>query len=153
MTYEDRLLATMTQGSSGPTFLDVRSTPAGYDAPRSGHLSYKEQLHVWRLLLKNNLAGKIAPAHPWDRRPTEYALLVPHEVAVAEVNALLDTPITVDHLPSILARFRHLDPPYSSVPPDHHRKVYKREWMRKKRAAERVIGVHKPDLGSRVAIP
>jgi len=48
---------------------------------------------------------------------------------------MLDTPITVDHLPSILARFRHLDPPYSNFPPDDKRKSYKREWMRRKRAA------------------
>jgi len=78
-------------------------------------LSYEDQLHVWRLLLTNKLAGKIAPAHPWDRRPTEYALLVPDALAVGEVNAVSDIPpITVKHLPSILARFRHLDPPYSS---------------------------------------
>jgi hypothetical protein len=112
MSYEERLLATTTHG-----------IPAGYDAPPSGHLSYEEQLHVWCLLLKNKLAGKIAPAHPWDRRPTEYALLVPDKLAVAEVNAVSDIPITVDHLPSILARFRHLDPPYdderkSSEPAD-----------------------------------
>ena len=61
MSYEERLLATITHG-----------IPAGYDAPPSGHLSYEEQLHVWCLLLKNKLAGKITPAHPWDRRPTEY---------------------------------------------------------------------------------
>ena len=40
-------------------------------------LSYEDQLHVWLLLLRNKLAGKIAPAHPRDHRPTEYALLVP----------------------------------------------------------------------------
>ncbi len=99
-------------------------------------LSYEDQLYVWCLLLRNNLAGKIAPAHPWDRRQTEYVLLVPDTIAVAEVNDVLDTPITVAHLPSILARFRHLDPPYSSVPPDDERKVYKRDWMRRKRGAE-----------------
>ena len=57
-------------------------------------LSYEDQLRVWRLLLRNKLAGKIAPAHPRDRRPTEYALLVPDLFAVAEVNAISDpTPI------------------------------------------------------------
>jgi hypothetical protein len=90
-------------------------------------LSYKDQLHIWCLLVRNNLAGKIAPAHPWDRRPTEYAILVPDSFAVAEVNAISDTPITVKHLSSILARFRHLDPPYSSFEPnkakEHNAKV------------------------------
>jgi len=145
MTYEERLFATMTQVSSGPSFLDVRS-----NAPRAGHLSYKEQLEVWHLLLKNNLAGKIAPAHPRDRRPTHYALLVPDTIAVAEINAVRDTPISVAHLPSILARFRHLDPPYSDATPGDERKSYKREWMRRKRGAERV---HKLDLGTTVAAP
>ena len=48
--------------------------------------------------------------------PDKYALLVPEATAVAEINAISDTPITVKHLPSILARFRHLDPPYPSFP-------------------------------------
>jgi hypothetical protein len=113
-------------------------------------LSYEDQLHVWSLLVRNKLAGKIAPAHPKDRRPTEYALLVPKALAVAEVNAVLDAPITVAHLPSILARFRHLDPPYSSVPPDDERKAYKRDWMRRKRGAE---CVHKLDLGTTGSTP
>jgi hypothetical protein len=52
-------------------------------------LSNQDQLRVWRLLLRNNLVGKIAPAHPRDLRPTEYALLVPDANAVAEVNAIL----------------------------------------------------------------
>ena len=71
-------------------------------------LSYEDQLHVWRLLLTNKLAGKIAPAHPWDRRPTEYALLLSDALAVAEVNAMSDTPITIKHLAAILRRFSHL---------------------------------------------
>ena len=83
-------------------------------------MDYEDQLRVWRLLLRNKLAGKIAPAHPRDHRPTEYALLVPDALAVAEVNAMLDTPITVAHLPAILAQFKHLDPPYSSF-----------EWLRR----------------------
>ena len=103
-------------------------------------LSYEDQLHVWRLLLRNKLAGKIAPAHPSDRRPTEYALLVPDSFAVAEVNAISDTPITVKHLPSILARFRHLDPPYPIFPVARSasaaRKAYRRDWMAKHRACE-----------------
>jgi hypothetical protein len=145
MIYEEKLFATMTQVSSGPSFLDVRS-----NAPRAGQLTYMEQLHVWHLLLKKKLAGKIAPAHPWDRRSTEYALLIPHTIAVAEINAVLDTPITVARLPSILARFRHLDPPYSDATPGDERRSYKREWMRRKRGAERV---HKLDLGTTVAAP
>ena len=75
-------------------------------------MRYEDQLYVWCLLLRNKLAGKIAPAHPRDRRPTEYALLVPDAYAVAEVNAMLDTPITVAHLPAIMAQFKHLDPPF-----------------------------------------
>ena len=77
-------------------------------------MDYEDRLRVWLLLLRNKLAGKIAPAHPRDHRPTEYALLVPDALAVAEVNAMLDTPITVAHLPAILAQFKHLDPPFDS---------------------------------------
>ena len=103
-------------------------------------MRYEDQLYVWCLLLRNKLAGKIAPAHPWGRRPTEYALLVPDSFAVAEVNAISDTPITVKHLPSILARFRHLDPPYPSFPVARSasaaRKAYRRDWMAKHRACE-----------------
>jgi hypothetical protein len=103
-------------------------------------MSYEDQLYVWSLLLRNKLAGKIAPAHPWDRRPTENALLVPDSFAVAAVNAISDTPITVKHLPPILARFKHLDPPYRSFPvarpASAARKAYRRDWMAKHRACE-----------------
>ena len=99
-------------------------------------LSYEDQLHVWRLLLTNKLAGKIAPAHPWDRRPTEYALLVSDALAVAEVNAMSDTPITIKHLAAILRRFSHLAPPYASFP-SNRRRAYKREWMQRKRCGQK----------------
>ena len=99
-------------------------------------MSYEDQLYVWSLLLGNKLAGKIAPAHPLDRRPTEYAILVPDSFAVAEVNAISDTPITVKHLPSILARFKHLAPPYASFP-SNRRRAYKREWMQRKRCGQK----------------
>ena len=99
-------------------------------------LSYEDQLSVWCLLLRNKLAGKIAPAHPRDGRPTEYALLVPDEQAVAEVNDVSDTPITVKHLPSILTRFKHLAPPDASFP-SNRRRAYKREWMQRKRCGQK----------------
>jgi len=103
-------------------------------------LSYEDQLYIWCLLLRNKLAGKIAPAHARDRRPTECAVLVPDALAVAEVNAVSDTPITVKHLSSILARFGHLDPPYSifsiARSASAARKAYRRDWMAKHRACE-----------------
>ncbi len=96
------------------------------DDRTTNRLSYEDQLYIWSLLLQANLVGKV------KRRPrTEYILLVPDVQAVAQINALSDTPITIKHLPSIVRRFRHLEPPYSSSPPD--RKAYKREWMQRKR--------------------
>jgi hypothetical protein len=103
---------------------------------RNMQLSYEDQLRVWRLLLRNKLAGKTAPAHPWDRRPTEYAILVPDALAVAEVNAVSDTPITIKHLAAILRRFSHLAPPYASFP-SNRRRAYKRDWMQRKRCGQK----------------
>ena len=60
----------------------------------TNRLSDEDQLYVWCLLLQQKLVGDIG---------SEYALLVPEERAVAEVNAMSDTPITVKHLPSIRA--------------------------------------------------
>ena len=92
----------------------------------TNRLSYEDQLYIWCLLLQTNLVGKVKGRHK-----TEYIMLVPDGRAVAEINALSDTTITTKHLPSILKRFKHLDPPYSSFPPD--RKAYKREWMQRRR--------------------
>ena len=79
------------------------------DDRTTNRLSYEDQLYIWSLLLQANLVGKV------KRRPrTEYILLVPDVQAVAQINALSDTPITIKHLPSIVRRFRHLEPPYSS---------------------------------------
>ncbi len=102
-------------------------------------MSSEDQLYIWSLLLQTNLVGKIK-----GRPKTEYIMLVPDERAVAEINALSDTPITTKHLPSILARFRHVDPPYSSFPTD--RKAYKREWMQRKRS-ERKWGARMDAIG------
>lgn len=97
--------------SEAPTLDDEGSAQA--------RLSYEEQLAIWCLLLQNRLAGKLSPAvttGPGARAPIVYDLLVPASFAVQELNALSDTPITVKHLPAILKQFRHLEPPYSSVP-------------------------------------
>ena len=110
-------------------------------------MRYEDQLYVWCLLLRNKLAGKIAPAHPSDRRRTEYALLVPDALAVAEVNAMLDTPITIKHLAAILRRFSRLAPPYASFP-SNRRLAYKREWMQRRRCGQkweaRTAGIDPP---------
>ena len=105
----------------------------------TNRLSYEDQLYIWSLLLQANLVGKVK-----GKPRAEYIMLVPDERAVAEINALSDTPITTKHLPSILARFRHVDPPYSSFPTD--RKAYKREWMQRKRS-ERKWGARMDAIG------
>ena len=101
------------------------------DQHTTNRLTDEEQLYIWCLLLRHKLVGDVG---------SEYALLVPEERAVAEVNAISDTPITVKHLPSILARFKHLAPPYASFPVARSasaaRKAYRRDWMAKRRACE-----------------
>ena len=61
------------------------------DQHTTNRLTDEEQLYIWCLLLRHKLVGDVG---------SEYALLVPEERAVAEVNAISDTPITVKHLPS-----------------------------------------------------
>ena len=61
--------------------------------------SYEDQLYVWRLLLRDKLAGKIAPAHPKDNRALEYAarrlanaeMIPQHDSALMAVNKLART--------------------------------------------------------------
>ena len=99
--------------------------------------SYEDQLYVWRLLLRDKLAGKIAPAHPKDNRALEYALLIPEQMAVDEINAITDVePITRKMLTAIVREFASKAPPYPSFAIDG-RVVYMREPMRKRRAVSK----------------
>ena len=62
-------------------------------------MRYEDQLYVWCLLLRNKLAGKIAPAHPKDNRALEYAarrlanaeMIPQHDPALMGVNKLART--------------------------------------------------------------
>ena len=100
-------------------------------------MSYEDQLYVWCMLLRNKLAGQIAPAHPKDNRALEYALLVPEEMAVDEINAITDVePITRKMLTAIVREFTGKAPPYASFATDG-RVVYMRELMRKRRAVSK----------------
>ena len=97
-------------------------------------MRYEDRLYVWCLLLRNKLAGKIAPAHPRDNRALEYALLEPEQMAVDEINAITDVePITRKMLTSIVREFADKAPPYPSFE-EGGRVVYMRELMRKRRA-------------------
>ena len=80
-------------------------------------LSYEDQLYVWCLLLRNKLAGKIAPAHPKDNRALEYALLIPEQMAVDEINATTDVSVTRRDLVAIVGEFADQAPPYPSTEP------------------------------------
>jgi len=104
----------------------------------TNRLSDEDQLYVWCLLVQQKLVGDIG---------SEYALLVPDDQAVAEVNGVSDTPITVKHLPSILSRFSHLAPPYAAIP-SNRRRAYKRDWMQRKRCGQkweaRTAGIDPP---------
>lgn len=106
----------------------ISDIPPSAPDTTSSRLSYEDQLYIWCLLLKGRLAGKVSPAvtsGEGARAPVLYDLLVPASTAVQEVNAVSDTPITTAHLPAILKTFRHLEPPYSSVP-EHLRKLAKK---------------------------
>lgn len=89
-------------------------------------LSYEDQLYLWCLLLKNNIAGKVSPAvrsGPGARAPVRYELLVDETNAAAMINSLSDLePISPRQLRVIVKQFAHLDPPYPSFPPELHRK-------------------------------
>ena len=79
-------------------------------------MRYEDQLYVWCLLLRNKLAGQIAPAHPKDNRALEYALLVPEEMAVDEINAITDVePITRKMLTAIVREITGKAPPYPQL--------------------------------------
>ena len=65
----------------------------------------EDQLYVWCLLLRNKLAAKIAPAHPKDNRALEYALLIPEQMAVDEINATTDVSVTRRDLVAIVGEF------------------------------------------------
>ena len=63
-------------------------------------MGYEDQLYVWCLLLRNKLAGKIAPAHPKDNRALEYAarrlanaaeMIPQHNSALMAVNKVART--------------------------------------------------------------
>ena len=97
------------------------------DQHTTNRLTDEEQLYIWCLLLRHRFVGDVG---------SEYALLVPEERAVAEVNAVSDTPITIKHLAAILRRFSHLAPPYASFP-SNRRRAYKREWMQRKRCGQK----------------
>ena len=97
------------------------------DQHTTNRLTDEEQLYIWCLLLRHKLVGDIG---------SEYALLVPEERAVAEVNAVSDTPITIKHLAAILRRFSQLAPPYAAFP-SNRRRAYKREWMQRKRCGQK----------------
>ena len=80
-------------------------------------MRYEDQLYVWCLLLRNKLAGKIAPAHPKDNRALEYALLIPEQMAVDEINATTDVSVTRRDLVAIVGEFADQAPPYPSTEP------------------------------------
>ena len=59
------------------------------------------------------MAGKIAPAHPKDNRALEYALLIPEQMAVDEINATTDVSVTRRDLVAIVGEFCRPSPSIS----------------------------------------
>ena len=65
---------------------------------------------------ETKLAGKIAPADPKDSRALEYALLIPAQMAVDEINAITDMSVTRRDLVAIVGEFADQPAPIKYKP-------------------------------------